>query len=114
MKELSIFIDESGDFGKFEKDCPCYIVSLVLHEQSACIKSAISRIDVALSELGFNNHTVHTGPLIRREGQYKYEDIKTRYKIFCKLFSFTRNVPIRYKTLFVDKKLSDGFIKNAN
>ena len=112
MKELSIFIDESGDFGKFDINCPYYIVSLILHEQSSDINQAVERLNLALSEIGLNNHTVHTGPLIRREGQYRHENISKRFKIFGKLFSFTRNVPIKYKNLIVDKKLSDNnFIK---
>lgn len=112
VKELSIFIDESGDFGKFDNNCPYYIVSLLLHEQSECIKSAVQYLDNVLTEMGFNNHTVHTGPLIRREGQYKTEDINVRYKLFNKIFSFTRNAPVKYKTLIVDKKYTDNaFIK---
>ena len=33
MKEISIFIDESGDFGEYQTHSPYYIVSLVFHEQ---------------------------------------------------------------------------------
>lgn len=111
MSELSIFVDESGDFGKYDENCPYYIVSLVMHEQANCIKKEVQNLDSALSEIGLQNHTVHTGPLIRREGQYKLEDIKTRFKIFGKLFSFTRNVPIKYKNLVVDKKHTDSSLK---
>ena len=35
MKELSIFIDESGDFGQFDKNSINYIVTFVLHSQSS-------------------------------------------------------------------------------
>ena len=35
MKELSIFIDESGDFGPFDKNSINYIVTFVLHSQSS-------------------------------------------------------------------------------
>ena len=33
MKEISIFIDESGDFGEYQIHSPYYIVSIVFHEQ---------------------------------------------------------------------------------
>jgi len=33
MKMLSIFVDESGDFGAFEPHCPYYLFSLVFHDQ---------------------------------------------------------------------------------
>ena len=33
MKELSVFVDESGDFGEYDRRSPFYIISLVLHDQ---------------------------------------------------------------------------------
>ena len=38
MKELSIFIDESGDFGEYNKISPYYIVTMVFHDQDKDIK----------------------------------------------------------------------------
>ena len=35
MKKLSIFIDESGDFGEYKFHSPYYIMSLVMHKQNA-------------------------------------------------------------------------------
>lgn len=32
-KELSIFIDESGNFGKYDPKAPYYIIGTVFHEQ---------------------------------------------------------------------------------
>lgn len=37
MKELSIFCDESGDFGEYSHLSPYYIISMVIHDQSADI-----------------------------------------------------------------------------
>lgn len=34
MRELSVFCDESGDFGAYDHHCPYYIVSLVFHNLS--------------------------------------------------------------------------------
>lgn len=33
MKELSIFIDESGDFGEYDYHSPYYIIAIVMHNQ---------------------------------------------------------------------------------
>ncbi|MCR4612104.1 MAG: DUF3800 domain-containing protein [Lachnospiraceae bacterium] len=33
MKELSIFIDESGDFGEYATHSPFYIITMVFHDQ---------------------------------------------------------------------------------
>ena len=32
MKELSIFVDESGDFGEYDYHSPYYIILMVLHD----------------------------------------------------------------------------------
>lgn len=37
MSELSVFIDESGDFGSYEHHAPYYIITLVFHNQSSDI-----------------------------------------------------------------------------
>jgi len=34
MKELSIFIDESGDFGDYSPVSPYYIIFMVIHDQA--------------------------------------------------------------------------------
>lgn len=34
MKELSIFVDESGDFGEYNYQSPYYIISMVFHNQN--------------------------------------------------------------------------------
>ena len=46
MKEnvLSIFIDESGDFGPYEHHTPYYLVAMVLHNQSVSIESNIQEL----------------------------------------------------------------------
>jgi hypothetical protein len=46
---------------------------------------------------------VHTGPLVRREKDYKNIDLTNRRKLFRHLFDFARVADIRYKT-FVFKK----------
>ena len=33
MKELSIFVDESGDFGEYAQHSPYYIVFMILHDR---------------------------------------------------------------------------------
>ena len=37
MKELSIFVDESGDFGEYDYHAPYYIISMVIHRQGVDI-----------------------------------------------------------------------------
>lgn len=45
MRELSIFIDESGDWGEYAKHCPYYIVTMVMHDQSKDIEKEIRHLE---------------------------------------------------------------------
>ena len=103
VKELSIFVDESGDFGKFNEKSPYYIVSFVFHEQQNSIKDQVLQLDHSITEIGFKNHTIHTAPLVRKEQSYKDVDISIRRKLFYKLFCFTKNIEISYASLVVHK-----------
>ena len=49
MKELSVFIDESGDFGEYDERTPYYIITMVFHEQSHSISDAVKKLDQELS-----------------------------------------------------------------
>lgn len=69
-KILSVFIDESGDFGSYEFHAPYYIVSMVLHNQQIDINDNISDFEVRMRNMGYEQHAIHTGPLIRRESVY--------------------------------------------
>ncbi|MCL2389605.1 MAG: DUF3800 domain-containing protein [Elusimicrobia bacterium] len=104
MKELSIFIDESGDFGGYKKHSPYYIVSLILHEQDKCIKKNVTKLNETLSGLGLKDHNIHTAPLIRREQSYKFVERQKRIKIFDCLYHFIRKVNIKYKSIATVKK----------
>ena len=45
MREISIFVDESGDFGEYEKHSPYYIVTMVFHDKRKDIRQAIIQVD---------------------------------------------------------------------
>ena len=50
-KEFDLYIDESGDFGKFEKHCPFYLVTMVLHDQSYDISDFVVKFDEHLKHV---------------------------------------------------------------
>ena len=95
-KILNIFIDESGDFGPYKAHSPNYYVAMVFHEQALSISESIATLDAHLSNIGYQNHTVHTGPIIRKELIYKNDLMENRKKIFNALFHFARKLPIHY------------------
>ena len=59
VKELSVFIDESGDFGQYEYHSPYYIVSLVFHDQSVDIRHDIDHLNMKFRESGLPDSPVH-------------------------------------------------------
>ena len=104
MKELSIFIDESGDFGEYDYHSPYYIITMVFHDQNEDIQPAISKLDRELSYLNLNNLCIHTGPIIRKEEIYMHMSIEERRRIFNKMVAFIRQINIRYKCFYIEKK----------
>ena len=81
-KELSVFIDESGDFGVYDFRCPFYIITMVFHDQSVPIAEEIRKLNQELSYMNLHNLCIHTGPIIRREEIYEYMDLSDRRRIF--------------------------------
>lgn len=93
---LSIFIDESGDFGQFDPKHPMYYVAMVMHEQSNDISSNIAALETLIKNWGYPNHAIHTGPLIRKESVYSNDLRENRKALFNALYHFARQLKIRY------------------
>ena len=73
MSNLSIFVDESGDFGRFDPRSPYYIVTMVLHEQENDIAPNIQKLKSDIQLLGYNSDfVIHTAPLIRKEEMFAF------------------------------------------
>ncbi len=81
MKELSIFVDESGDFGEYNSRAPFYIISLVMHDQEVDLSENLTSLERQLQYIGLPDHCVHAGPIIRSEHEYKEFDLADRQKI---------------------------------
>ncbi len=112
MKELSIFVDESGDFGAFSKHSPYYIITMILHDQSQDITDNIAKLKEEFVNLGYeNDFVVHTGPLIRKEEIYCNMLPNDRRAIFTKLFFFTMKSKIWYKSFVFDKRKYEDSLK---
>ena len=104
MKELSIFIDESGDFGDYDYRSPYYIIAMVFHEQSEDISLPLKKLEENLSSIGYPQHYVHTGPIIRRENEYEYISISQRRRIFNSMVTFINHINIKYHCVHIEKK----------
>ena len=104
MKELSVFIDESGDFGEFDPKSPYYIIGMVLHNQKNDISSQIQYLNKVLSETELKRNFVHMGPLIRHEREYRNLTPSERVRIIRKMINFTSKVEFLQKAFVVKKK----------
>ena len=103
QKELSIFVDESGNFQYPDKDSRFYIIALVLHDQSKRIDENVRELERLEAEIGLEEHCFHAGPLIRREKAYAVMSRKWRGRIFSRMLAFSHRVDFRYHCLSVDK-----------
>jgi hypothetical protein len=103
-RRLSIFVDESGDFGSYEPHSPYYLVAMLFHDQSVDISRPVESLDKHIDNLGFAAHAIHTGPLIRREETYINFSIDERKKLLNALLHFCHHVDIKYTLLQVNKR----------
>ena len=102
-KTLSVFVDESGNFGYPDRVSRYYVVGLVLHDQGTPIQPAINDLDLTLRDLHLPYHVFHAGPLIRREKGYEFMDWRLRQRIFSAMMAFARKIDFKYFCLTVDK-----------
>lgn len=102
MSDLGIFIDESGDVGS---NSEFYLITMVFHDQASSIEEQEHRLRHELDLMGLRSGSaVHSGPIVRKEDEWKNVEFEKRRKVFFKMFSFVRLCPICYKTFSVRKK----------
>ena len=104
MKELSIFVDEAGVLGPYKVRDPYYILSFVFHNQEDDISSDLKIFKENILNLGFNVKSLHAGPIIRREEEYKNVAREDRKRLFKVMMSFFRKSPLLCKSIYIEKK----------
>ena len=113
MKELSIFVDESGDFGRVDNSSPYYLVTLIFHSQSDDISAQLSKLEKDLKEGGEVEY-IHTGPIIRRETPYHNMTIDERRSLLYKMRMFFLHLPVAHTTIRINRKeANDKFLLTA-
>lgn len=108
MKELSVFIDESGDFGEIKERPAYYLVTFVFHDQNNNIEHQVTKLEESVKKAGFDVEYIHTGPVIRREEVFARYSIDERRKLLYKMLNFVNVCPISYLTVVVDRKEAKG------
>ena len=111
MRELSVFVDESGDFGEYDYHAPYYIISMVFHNQDLDISEGVQALERDLKNFRWTNHCVHVGPVIRSEEEYRGYELKDRQKILMKKMNFIRRLDVQFKSRYIDKKYIEDLIE---
>jgi len=109
VKEISVFVDESGSFESDEESSRFYLICFVLHDQAFDIAQGVAALEGRFRECGLDaSHCVHVGPLIRREGEYVKMRREERQAIFRNMMAFIRKSDIVYKCFSIDKHFDDS------
>lgn len=104
MRELSIFVDESGDFGDYAEHSSYYIISMVMHDQKEDITADIESLEKSLEAIGYPKHCLYADPIIRNENPYRQEGLENRQKILKTFTAFFRKVNVRCLMISIEKK----------
>lgn len=105
MGNLSVFVDESGDFGEYSFHSPYYIITMLFHNQNQTIDAQVQKLNNEIQSLGYEkDFVIHTAPLIRKEEMFTAVLPNERRALFTKLFYFVMKSEIQYKTFVFEKK----------
>ena len=94
-KELSIFVDESGDRGGKAR---YYLLTLVFHDQSDDVMDEILRYEKRLIESCLPDIAFHSEPLLNGHKGYEGLTIEQRKRMLVMFSALVRRLPIRYST----------------
>lgn len=95
MRELSIFVDESGSDGLSDRH---YLLTVVMHDQSENIANSIAAYESALRAKGLPDIPFHASPLMNGKDQYSGLDLRTRKMMLGSFRVFFRHMPVKYHT----------------
>lgn len=94
-KELSIFVDESGDRGGKAR---YYLLTLVFHDQADGIAEAVTGYEAKLARADLPNIPFHSESLMNGHKDYEFLGIEQRKAMLAYFSSFVRRLPISYVT----------------
>ncbi|MDF7665132.1 DUF3800 domain-containing protein [Bifidobacterium sp. ESL0745] len=105
MGALSIFIDESGDFGAYDSRTPYYIVAMVLHNQDNSIEANLASLDEQLQHDNLRTGSIHTRPLVRHEDEYFDLSVQERRLLLSRLYLFAKNCNLKYRMFVFERRM---------
>ena len=109
-KELSIFVDESGDRGGKAR---YYLLTLVFHDQANSIAEAVTGYEAKLARADLPNIPFHSEPLMNGHKDYEFLDIEQCKVMLAYFSSFVRKLPISYITFVYRRSQFEDLVRTA-
>ena len=103
MKRLNIFIDETGDFGFVKGSSELYGISFTFHDSNDSITDELGYLNNKLLSSNYDG-MIHMADLIAKRGDYSKFNLEKRQSIFWSIYYFSKRVPVKIKSVFVNKK----------
>ena len=94
MRELSVFVDESGDLGGESK---YYLMALIFHDQDDHLADSIALYERALAKRNLPDVALHFGPLLHAHDEYRTMDVGQRATILSSFGTFAQHTPFQYR-----------------
>ena len=101
LRELSLFIDESGSDNLRDR---YYLLTLVLHEQDEDVSESIRLYERSLAEKGLPDIPFHASPLLNGHDGYENMDPADRKRLLSSFRVFFRHMPLRYTCITLKTK----------
>ena len=95
MKELSVFVDESGDKSLHAR---YFLVTIVIHDQSNKITEKVNAYERALAMADLPNVPFHSEPLLNGHEGYADLSLSQRKKLLYSFNVLVQRLPIQYAT----------------
>lgn len=100
MRELSVFVDESGDLGGESK---YYLLSLVFHDQDSDFSDTTCAYCQVLRDRGLEDIPLHLNPLLRGNENYDGMSPHHRSRLLTSFVTYAHKLPFIYH-VFVYRK----------
>ena len=95
MKELSVFVDESGDKSLHAR---YFLVTVVIHDQANKITEKINAYEQSLATADLPNIPFHSEPLLNGHEGYADLSLSQRKKLLYSFNVLVQRLPIQYAT----------------
>lgn len=112
-RQLSIYIDETGDFGPYDSITKIYGVAFVLCDDLERSEPYLRMFQRRLQNKKAGIFPIHVGPLIRREGPYNSLDHEDRLLLFDAIFDLLLESPVSILTSMIRKSERESDVEMA-